>query len=121
MLVITIREGRNRQVRKMCEAIGHPVDALRRVAIGPIRDERLKPGLWRDLTEPEIRKLRASSNATTMDTKNTKTHLSKPKDRLRGLRDLRGRLFLNPYSSAPTYLATSAISFGAAVAAITAS
>src|SRR5262245_13069299 len=39
---ITIREGRNRQVRKMFEAIGHPVDHLRRVAIGPIRDARLK-------------------------------------------------------------------------------
>src|SRR5438132_3201990 len=48
-LELTIREGRNRQVRKMCEAIGHPIDALRRVAIGPIRDRRLKPGHWRDL------------------------------------------------------------------------
>ena len=37
-LRITVREGRNRQVRKMCDAIGHPVDELRRVAIGPIRD-----------------------------------------------------------------------------------
>src|ERR1044071_6080615 len=37
-LVVTIREGRNRQVRKMCEAIGHPVTHLKRVAIGPIRD-----------------------------------------------------------------------------------
>src|SRR5438105_7301087 len=43
-LVITIREGRNRQVRRMCEAMGHPVDQLRRVAIGPIRDAKLKPG-----------------------------------------------------------------------------
>ena len=50
-LAITIREGRNRQVRNMCEAIGHPVDALKRVAIGPIRDSRLKPGQWRELTE----------------------------------------------------------------------
>lgn len=58
VLVITIREGRNRQVRKMCEAIGHPVNALRRVAFGPIRDARLKPGQWRDLTEAEVRKLR---------------------------------------------------------------
>ena len=47
--VITLREGRNRQVRKMCEAIGHPVEYLRRVAIGPLRDSRLKLGHWRDL------------------------------------------------------------------------
>jgi pseudouridine synthase len=59
MLTITVHEGRNRQVRKMCEAIGHPVDRLRRVAIGPIRDERLKPGYWRDLLPDEVRRLRA--------------------------------------------------------------
>src|SRR5207247_4723025 len=47
-LVITIREGRNRQVRRMCESIGHPVDQLRRVAIGPIRDAKLNLGSWRD-------------------------------------------------------------------------
>src|SRR5262245_7822151 len=61
-LRITIHEGRNRQVRKMCEAIGHPVDRLRRVAIGPIRDERLKPGQWRDLTADEIARLRGASS-----------------------------------------------------------
>ena len=57
-LELTVREGRNRQVRKMCEAIGHPVDVLRRVAIGPIRDRRLKPGAWRELTAAEIKHLR---------------------------------------------------------------
>jgi 23S rRNA pseudouridine2605 synthase len=57
-LRITIREGRNRQVRKMFEAIGHPVDHLARVAIGPIRDPRLKPGQWRELTPAEVAKLR---------------------------------------------------------------
>ena len=57
-LRITVREGRNRQVRKMCEAIGHPVDELRRVAIGPIRDQRLKTGYWRELTPPEVERLR---------------------------------------------------------------
>ena len=57
-LSIVIREGRNRQVRKMCEAIGHPVSHLRRVAIGPIRDTRLKVGSWRDLTEDEVKRLR---------------------------------------------------------------
>ena len=61
-LELTIREGRNRQVRKMCEAIGHPIEALRRVAIGPIRDRRLKPGHWRDLTEDEIRKLKSQKS-----------------------------------------------------------
>jgi 23S rRNA pseudouridine2605 synthase len=63
VLLITIREGRNRQVRKMCEAIGHPVTHLKRVAIGPIRDPRLKPGRWRDLTVDELRKLRAAAGA----------------------------------------------------------
>src|SRR5438128_3917885 len=54
LLEITVREGRNRQVRKMCEAIGHPVTELTRVAIGPIRDAKLKTGQWRDLTDGEI-------------------------------------------------------------------
>jgi pseudouridine synthase len=57
-LRITVREGRNRQVRKMCDAIGHPVNELRRVAIGPIRDNRLKTGYWRELTAQEVAKLR---------------------------------------------------------------
>ncbi len=58
-ILLTIREGRNRQVRRMCEAIGHPVLHLRRVAIGPIRDDRLRPGQWRELTEKEVRSLTA--------------------------------------------------------------
>jgi len=58
---IAIREGRNRQVRKMFEAIGHPVDHLRRIAIGPIKDDRLKPGQWRELTAAEVDRLRAAS------------------------------------------------------------
>ena len=58
-LVITVREGRNRQVRKMCEAIGHPVTALTRVAIGPLRDDQLKVGRWRELTSNEITRLKA--------------------------------------------------------------
>ena len=57
-LQIVIREGRNRQVRKMCDAVGHPVDSLRRIAIGPIRDGTLKPGRWRNLTEREVQRLR---------------------------------------------------------------
>jgi pseudouridine synthase len=62
-LLMTIREGRNRQVRNMCEAIGHPVDHLKRVAIGPIKDSKLKLGAWRDLTEDEVARLRRATNA----------------------------------------------------------
>src|SRR5580765_3108834 len=61
-LRVTVREGRNRQVRKMCDAIGHPVTSLRRIAIGPIRDPRLKLGHWRELSEAEVKKLQAATN-----------------------------------------------------------
>ncbi len=60
-LRITVHEGRNRQVRKMCEAIGHPVNELRRVAIGPIRDARLKLGQWRELSSQEVQSLRRAT------------------------------------------------------------
>ncbi len=79
VLRITVREGRNRLVRKMCEAIGHPVDTLTRVAIGPIRDDRLRPGQWRELTAEEVRKLRrASERSTTKHTKLTKGAPARP-------------------------------------------
>jgi 23S rRNA pseudouridine2605 synthase len=55
---LTLREGRKRQVRLMCDAIGHPVIRLRRVRIGPIADTRLKTGHWRELTQKEIAALR---------------------------------------------------------------
>ncbi len=63
-LRITVREGRNRQVRKMCDAIGHPVTELRRVAIGPLRDARLKLGAWRVLTTHEVERLRAAAGVS---------------------------------------------------------
>jgi 23S rRNA pseudouridine2605 synthase len=56
---ITITEGRNRQVRRMCDAVGHPVTALRRVAFGPLRLGRLPPGHHRRLTASEIARLEA--------------------------------------------------------------
>ena len=59
---LTIREGRNRQVRRMLEAVGHPVRELTRTRIGPLTDRRLKPGAWRDLTAEEVTKLRAQAN-----------------------------------------------------------
>jgi len=62
-LVVTIREGRNRQVRNMCDAIGHPVSRLTRIAIGPIRDATLKQGRWRELLSEEVKRLRAAADA----------------------------------------------------------
>ncbi len=72
-LTITVREGRNRQVRKMCDAIGHPVTSLRRIAIGPITDPHLKPGRWRDLTAAEVERLRAAGNKVKSETSKVKS------------------------------------------------
>jgi 23S rRNA pseudouridine2605 synthase len=57
LLRITIHEGRKRQVRRMCEAVGLPVRRLVRVRIGPIADRRLAPGEWRALEPDEVRAL----------------------------------------------------------------
>jgi len=57
LLEIIIREGRNRQVRRMCESTGHPVIALRRTRIGPITDRRIRPGQVRELTAEEVGRL----------------------------------------------------------------
>jgi len=54
---ITIHEGRNRQVRRMCEAVGHQVRRLVRTRIGPIADSSLGPGSWRLLSPAEVRSL----------------------------------------------------------------
>lgn len=57
LLKLTIHEGRNRQVRRMCDAVGHPVIRLVRTRIGPLRDTELGPGEWRELTQDEVREL----------------------------------------------------------------
>ncbi len=58
VLRLTIREGRNRQVRRMCEAVGHPVQQLKRTKIGAVGDRRMKPGEWRELRPEEVRALK---------------------------------------------------------------
>ena len=57
-LEITIHEGRKRQVRRMCDAVGHPVIALERVRFGPLWLGKLEEGQHRRLTAPEVEKLR---------------------------------------------------------------
>jgi len=56
-LLITIHEGRNRQVRRMIDAIGHQVVRLKRVQFGPVLLGDLPSGMWRKLTDEEVRKL----------------------------------------------------------------
>ena len=59
-LSLVLKEGRNREVRRMMEAVGHPVLRLRRVRFGPVTLGDMKPGDWRDLSNIEIRALRDS-------------------------------------------------------------
>jgi 23S rRNA pseudouridine2605 synthase len=65
VLKLAIHEGRKRQVRRMCEAVGHPVRRLVRTRIGPITDRRLTPGEWRMLTVGEVRDLERTTQAGT--------------------------------------------------------
>lgn len=60
---IVVHEGRNRLVRRMCEAVGHPVLRLVRTRIGPLADRKLPPGEWRELSQNEVRALERSGTA----------------------------------------------------------
>jgi 23S rRNA pseudouridine2605 synthase len=60
---LTIHEGRKRQVKRMCEHVGHPVRSLERIRFGPLELGRLKPGESRRLTEAELRALTPSAAA----------------------------------------------------------
>ena len=62
-LEITLREGRNRQVRRMFAAVGLPVLSLERIAIGPLKLKGVRRGLWRELTAPELKALRRAAAA----------------------------------------------------------
>ena len=59
-LRFTIREGRQREIRRMCEAVGYRVDRLVRIHFGPIELGRLEPGDWRPLRDEEVEALRAA-------------------------------------------------------------
>jgi len=62
VLEIILREGRNRQIRKMCEQLGLEVPRLKRIAIGQVKLGMLQPGKWRELSQDEIHKLTARPN-----------------------------------------------------------
>jgi 23S rRNA pseudouridine2605 synthase len=63
VLELTLGEGRKRQVRRMCEAVGHPVEALERVAFGPLRVGALDPGQARRLAPAEVERLRKAAES----------------------------------------------------------
>lgn len=69
VLRMVIRQGLNRQIRRMCTAVGLNVGRLRRVAIGGVKLGMLKPGEWRDLTKEELRILRAAIGKSANDPK----------------------------------------------------
>lgn len=62
VLEIVLHEGRNREIRKMCESVGLEVARLKRTAIGQVKLGMLKTGDWRDLTQEEVKKLSADPN-----------------------------------------------------------
>ena len=64
VLRITIHEGRNRQIRRMCECVGHPVERLVRTRIGGVGDATLKPGQWRSLTIKEVARLASAASSS---------------------------------------------------------
>jgi 23S rRNA pseudouridine2605 synthase len=81
VLRVTIREGRNRQVRRMLEAVGHPVRALRRTSFGPIADRRLKPGDWRELRADEVRALKQLTDVARASSRRDPASSRQPKNR----------------------------------------
>lgn len=71
VIEVVLREGRNRQIRKMCEKLGLEVARLKRTAIGQVKLGMLPQGKWRELSQDEVRRLTAQPN-TTVVTENYK-------------------------------------------------
>jgi len=71
---LAIHEGRQRQVRKMFDAVGHPVVRLKRVRIGPIADPDIPPGHWRELTPQEIAKLQRAAGLSSKLHRRSRDH-----------------------------------------------
>ena len=67
LVEVVMGEGRKREVRRMFAAVGHPVQRLVRTAIGPLSDQRLQPGKWRELSIGEIRSLYSAAGSTWED------------------------------------------------------
>jgi 23S rRNA pseudouridine2605 synthase len=75
---VKLREGRTQQIRKMFQAVGHPVSKLRRVAIGPLSDPRLGPGDYRELTKNEVKMLETMKEPAKPKVKPRRASTKKP-------------------------------------------
>jgi 23S rRNA pseudouridine2605 synthase len=84
---VVVHEGKHHEVRRLLEAVGHPVSKLRRVALGPVTTRGLKPGEFRHLTESEVKALRRGGDAgpapARLERRRKQRPASKPKARAR--------------------------------------
>jgi 23S rRNA pseudouridine2605 synthase len=78
---VVLHEGRNQQIRRMFDAVGHSVLKLRRVAIGPLRDERLRPGDYRFLTAEEVTRLKGGRKAGRKEAGEARKRQASPRGR----------------------------------------
>jgi pseudouridine synthase len=83
LIEITIHEGRNRQVRRMCQAVGLPVMTLVRTRIGTLTDARLKPGMYRELRPAEVQQLRAAAGLSRQPDAPVRTVSAEPRAGIR--------------------------------------
>jgi 23S rRNA pseudouridine2605 synthase len=83
-LHIVLHEGKKRQIRHICAAVGHPVLRLIRTRIGPLELGKLKPGRWRNLTAEEVRALREQSRTRAKGESARHAHEWRPRAKLRG-------------------------------------
>lgn len=89
VLEMTIREGKNRQIRRMCEAVGLDVIRLRRTALGAVRLGMLQPGRYRELTQQEVKALRTAAQrgkAAAQIERNTQANAARRAQRPHGVR-----------------------------------
>lgn len=84
---VILHEGRNQQIRRMFDAIGHSVLKLTRVCIGPLRETKMKPGQWRFLTKEEVKQFYRQPRAVRDKTRSARNKTRGTRDKTRGARD----------------------------------
>ncbi len=83
VIELVIHEGRNRQVRRMCQAVGMPVITLARTKIGSLTDRRLKPGMYRELRPAEVQQLRSECGLAPTPAQPTVRRTTEPQEGVR--------------------------------------